>query len=168
MPSEAGCCSVEFDIDRVTPERECEPFALGLQLDDDPRLVLKSHPALRSLRGATWAQISPFRGTSKAQGGTIGALRTGCTANFVLMRTWGPSELFAAFHGEILHRRSNLSRTEPISDGNVFEVFAEHRADIEDAARGIILRGDFTHDIHWGDPETASILMTGAEIQGAM
>ena len=38
VPSEAGCCSVEFDIDRVTPERECE---LGLQLDDDPRLVLE-------------------------------------------------------------------------------------------------------------------------------
>ena len=56
----------------------------------------------------------------------------------------------------------------PISDGNVFEVFAEHRAGIEDAAREIILRGDFTHDIHWGDPETASILITGAEIQGAM
>ena len=56
----------------------------------------------------------------------------------------------------------------PISDGNVFEVFAEHRAGIEDAAREIILRGDFTHDIHWGDPETASILMTGAQIQGAM
>jgi hypothetical protein len=44
----------------------------------------------------------------------------------------------------------------------------EHRAGIEDAAREIILRGDYTRDIHWGDPETASILMTGADIRRAM
>ena len=56
----------------------------------------------------------------------------------------------------------------PISDGNVFEVFAEHRAGIENAARGIILRGDYTRDIHWGNPETASILITGGDIQRAM
>ena len=56
----------------------------------------------------------------------------------------------------------------PISDGNVFEVFAEHRAGIEGAAHEIILRGDYTRDIHWGDSETVSILMTGADIQRAM
>jgi hypothetical protein len=56
----------------------------------------------------------------------------------------------------------------PISDGNVFEVFAEHRAGIEDATRYIILRGDYTRDIHCRDPETSSILMTCADIQRAM
>ena len=56
----------------------------------------------------------------------------------------------------------------PIADEEVFEIFEKHRAEIEGAARKIILCGDYTSDIEWGDPGTASILMKGFEIQRQM
>jgi Protein of unknown function (DUF1488) len=63
--------------------------------------------------------------------------------------------------------RDFVSAFGPIPDENAFEVFEKHRAKIEDAAREIILSGSYTSDIAWGDPDTASILMTGPNIQRA-
>jgi hypothetical protein len=64
--------------------------------------------------------------------------------------------------------RDFVSAFGPIPDENVFEVFEKHRAKIEDAAREIILSGNYTSDIAWGDPDTASILMTCPNIQRAL
>jgi hypothetical protein len=65
-------------------------------------------------------------------------------------------------------RRNFIEAFGPIADENVLEVFEAHRRDIESAAREIVLQGRYTTDIDWGDPGTASILLTGNDIQRAM
>ena len=65
-------------------------------------------------------------------------------------------------------RRVFVEAFGPIADENVLEVFEAHRRDIESAAREIVLQGAYTTDIDWGDPGTASILLTGNDIQRAM
>jgi hypothetical protein len=56
----------------------------------------------------------------------------------------------------------------PVPDEGVFDVFERHRLAIEAAALERICQGRYAADIDWGDRETVSIVLTGADIQRAI
>jgi hypothetical protein len=55
-----------------------------------------------------------------------------------------------------------------VLDEEVFGVIDQHRLAIEAAALEKIYQEAYTTDIRWGDPNTVSILLTGADIQKAI
>jgi hypothetical protein len=56
----------------------------------------------------------------------------------------------------------------PVQDDEVFGVIDQHRLALEAAAMEKIYQGAYTTDIHWGDPNTVSVLLTGIDIQRAI
>jgi hypothetical protein len=56
----------------------------------------------------------------------------------------------------------------PVLDEEVFAVIDRNRPAIEAAAAEKIRQAAYATDIHWGDPDVDSVLLTGADIQRAI